>query len=468
MQVLTLTLFIFFVTPSAFATTKKSTAPKKTSTFTLKTIRSYESFSKLTPANKELYLYGLQALMQDLDAEDASENTEYQSAQFKFNFLDVIASVGVPFADAAGGDRRCVYAGSVSEMDVNGRFCLRPRDTGKCSPKITCNPLIYGEGKCAPSGKLATSTCQRGAKPFAQIAKELANKKDEWTAFQSELGGYCASPRPTQKTVCGIIERRVAQIESVVGKSLASRVETTPAAEPAAEAPVEETPVTAAAVEQPASPEADAIPVVRARAASAVAQPATIAAPPPPPPLPAQGVAAAATGADSKCVSAALIAPMNGEGEPKEGFNLMTLWEAQQLMCYREGISDAFITEIRRALAYRIAAVNRMPAKSRTYYRESFTRLSKNFEACLNEANKIRAGGPINSGGRGATLKFNGSVVSVIPTDGLEGPNLAALNEQSISLGMYGFQVCKLKSDVADRAKADRSSRAFGTSGSAR
>ncbi|RYZ64286.1 MAG: hypothetical protein EOP05_22280 [Proteobacteria bacterium] len=86
----------------------------------------------------------------------------------------------------------------------------------------------------------------------------------------------------------------------------------------------------------------------------------------------------------------------------------------------------------------------------------------------MNEAKRIQEGAAVNTSGRGATLQLQGAVVKVTPVDGLEGPNLAAINEQSISLSMYGFNVCKLQSNISDAAKPDRSARAFGTAPASR
>lgn len=363
-------------------------------------ILSFEQWSKLSPQNQSYYLLGLQRIALDLEADDVAQHTEYQTAGLERRSYDVVMNLLVPNAIAGDANRRCVYAGWISELDVNGRYCLAPASTGCGRGQIQCNPLLYGAGKCTQTGRTATSYCNRNKKPITDIVKEIralrADGQAKWAEFRESVGGYCSSPRPSQKTVCAMVRARVAELERVIGKGARTSPQPPVAATRAAK-PVDVERASSGAV-APAGPGPSRTVVVRPVSSDSAAPPA--AAPPVKPP-PAAGPAktsaatSPATGAASACEMTQLLANLaDPTRTTRDGLNLMSVDSAQSLVCSTEPIPADWIAYMRERLATQIRATAGSTSEARFAHQNNIA-VSKNFEACLKDANRLRAGGSL-------------------------------------------------------------------------
>lgn len=405
--------------------------PVVRATETLETIRSFKEFSKLSAQKKELYVSGLQQLVLELERFDLDDKMEYQSADKKrasWNWIETL----LPTADASAGDKRCVYAGSMSELDINGRYCLRPRDVS-CAPRIQCNPLVFGAGVCTQAGRSATLGCMRSAKPLARIVSELQSKPEEWTAFRDELRGYCASPLPSQTRVCPMIVNRVAQIERVMGES--------PTISPPAGARVTEAaPRIAPPVPEAVSAAGDAV-VTNDRVRVTVSPVRETAAEPAP-------AAAPVIRAAASCQGSSLLEDLKGPSDSSStGFNLMTLSEAQSMLCAgtTEPVNPEWLTFKRQMLARRIAAVPTF-SSGRNYYLGWFRSVSANFEACVNASRT----GQIPDSGISATVNVQGDMATIQTNNG---GNLSThINQQGRTLTLYDVSLCRIRSNAPNVA----------------
>ncbi len=363
------------------------------------TIRSYDELMRLSEKERAMYVVGVEGLLNALAESDRELQTEYQTADRRWEILETIFGASAFAAD--NSDRRCIYAGSVSEMDINGRYCMRPLNQG-CPGKITCNPLIYGAKQCVPGGsqaKYASRNCAEKAKsiPLSKIVKAIEGKRDEWEAFRKELAGYCESPRPSQKGLCLTVRARVKRIEATLPSQAAKGPKTeelappqaVPEAQPAPEAPA---PAGTAASPQSTetspgvsiAPAADDAPLaVRPRRGKG-----TIAL------APSEGATVAAvTGAGQVCSPSFLLGDLKNENDAYTyGLNLMSIGEAQDLMCTNGGINSKWVDEVRKMLRYKLSQVNTVPARYRNNERAEIEKTSSNFEACLKQAQESRQG----------------------------------------------------------------------------
>ena len=384
----------------------------------LESIISFQEWNSLNPADQEIYLLGVQKLMQDLERDDVAAKIEYQSASREPVWLKWL----MPTAVAGDAGRRCVYAGFVSEMDVNGRYCLAPRSEGCSKGQIQCNPLLYGEGKCTASGKSATSYCTRSAKSPAAIAKEIrakgASAQAKWGHLRNEISGYCSNPRPTQTRVCAIVKTRMIELSRIVGKgTLAPKVRTpaptaartpAPTAAPDAGAAPTDAPATGApagavvprrVVVRPVGP-TDSLPpaadVLPSSTDSSAELSAAVTPPVTPPIAPPASTAAPKVGADGLpsapagvCNPLSLVGSINYSGEDARGWNFMDMESAQTIMCSREEVPERWHQLVRTRAADRLkdAPLSDKYAKEA---RRNIDQLLKNFDICWREAVRLR------------------------------------------------------------------------------
>ena len=377
------------------------------------TIRSFDELMRLSEKERGMYVVGVEGLLNALAESDKDLQTEYQTADRRWEILETIFG-GPAFATSTtdNNDRRCIYAGSVSEMDINGRYCMRPLNQG-CPGKITCNPLIYGAKQCVPGGsqaKYASRNCAEKAKsiPLSKIVKSIEGKRDEWEAFRKELAGYCESPRPSQKGLCLTVRARVKRIEATLPSQAVTEPkteepapappQTAPEAKPAPQAPADTTASTSSTETSPGvsiAPATDDAPLaVRPRRGKGTISLA-----------PSEGATVAAiTGAGQICSPSFLLGDLKNENDTYTyGLNLMSIGEAQDLMCTNGGINSKWVDEVRKMLRYKLSQVNTVPARYRNNERAEIEKTSSNFEACLKQAQERRQGkvfsDPYSNGG---------------------------------------------------------------------
>lgn len=398
------------------------------------TIRTYEEFMRLSQKERGIYLVGVEGVLNALSDTDKDLKTEYQSADARWDLINSIFNVAK--ADD-GSDRRCIYAGSVSEMDINGRYCMRPKDQG-CAPKITCNPLLYGAARCVPGGsqaKFASRNCARIAKPLNEVIKDIEGKREEWEALRKDLAGYCESPRPSQKGLCLTVKARLARVEAILPSQAdsepapsASVPASAPATEVAAPAVETQAAVAAAPVSAPTTDSAIKIRALPAKTETQAAQPAAQSAAPASGetvtedcsgPIKRSTIVAtssssgsvpAVTKAGSVCSRSFLLGDLKNENDQYTyGLNLMSIGEAQDLMCTTGAIGQEWIDEVRKMLRYKLSQLGNVPARYRNNEKSEIEKTSANFEACLNDAFKIRAGKVVSDPyPNGGTIQISG------------------------------------------------------------
>lgn len=402
------------------------------------TIISFKVWTQLARARQEIYLIGLQKLIEELDHRDALEHVEYQSAARESFLLHWI----LPTASAVDSGRRCVYAGWVSEMDINGRYCLAPR-AGSCGQgQIECNPLLYGEGKCSKSGRSATSHCTASAKSPAEIAQEIRAKgkagSEAWATLQSEIGGYCASPRPTQKTVCAMIRSRVLALRRIIGKisddSLASPPVAVAVAAEEPVAPLTSNPAAQKSIKslKPSLGKAKATPIVVVTVPSEHKFESTKTADT----LPLAPV--------GSCNQASLLGNLKYSGEAAAGWNFLDIEDAQTLMCQRDPIPPDWY-KIHRDRAE--AKVRNAPTgdKWQRENKSSLKQLFNNFDICYREAVRLRQAKAPETLGLDATLTYlqNGFVDLRTPSKVISAGN-GSWDLESMILA-EGLSLCNIR-----------------------
>ena len=392
--------------------------PNAKATRIFDTVLTLTEFSNLKLPDQELYILGVRDLMSALEAEDVKDKIEYQASArtSRPSWLEALSAT-VSTAGAADANRRCIYAGWVSEMDVNGRYCMRPKSEGCARGQIQCNPLLYGENKCTQATRSATSFCVRSAKTPAQILKEIKKRgvdgQDEWAKLREEIGGYCESPRPSQTKVCSMVRARLLVLQRVVGLGERKTAEATTSetAEPSVVEPVPAPPVAASTdfdTNTPAPAVSEPAVVVRrvsgapstpeAVVVSAPTKTAAVAAPTTAGNLPAP------TGGVCNPISLTGSLARSGEVGPT-GLNLMDLASAQSLMCSRDSIPADWVAKITGRLALRL---KESPTGDR-YQQESkrnITQLAKNFQLCLQQARSLRAKNAPATWGSDGTLTY--------------------------------------------------------------
>ncbi|MEK7355822.1 MAG: hypothetical protein AAB250_05205, partial [Bdellovibrionota bacterium] len=128
------------------------------------TIITYDEFKALDLGAQNLYVEGLRTLFDDWSKLQARDKMQFQNVGLSkpsalvalANFFDAANAAG-PAVD----QRQCAYAGFISEMDVNGRYCMSRE---KCRQSngtlkagwVQCNALVYGPNVCAPQGGSAS------------------------------------------------------------------------------------------------------------------------------------------------------------------------------------------------------------------------------------------------------------------------------------------------------------------------
>jgi hypothetical protein len=426
-------------------------------------VRSFDEFLALSAKHRELYLSALEQLIEELAASDVAEQTDYQAANSNWDFFGTIIESAV----ADGEDRRCIYAGTISELDINGRYCMRPRDQG-CSPKITCNPLLYGSGVCVSartrSDRVSASrNCAKSPakKSVAQVIKEIESKREEWDAFRSDLNGYCESPRPSQKGLCASVASRVARIEAVIGQGNVVPAATRSTAPVPKPPEPREQPVTAADSGNAVSirPVEPAKPAAQPAAEPATAPARTVSVEPTGPGLvkdvePYPAVTAPGSRCDRYVLSYDL---QNSSDSSACGNNLMSLTEAQLFMCTKPALQQSWVNEVRKMLAYKLQQASRLSAY-KSYARSEALGQSANFEACLKEAVAIRNGASYTDTGLSSEIRIAGYDPSKKAYDqcssklsgSVYGPNGESLGMTEVpKLGSWmklkNLSICKVK-----------------------
>lgn len=417
-------------------------------------IRTFAEFMELTEPNRLAYLQGLSVLIGDLEADDIESHMSYQSASFRW--IDGALEALMPSAAATTDDKRCIYAGWISSMDMNGRYCLRPLACKGQPGRVQCNPVVYGN-VCAPAGKTATAFCRKNRQPQKEILRNIASKKEDWDTLRSDLKGYCESPRPSQKNLCAVLESRVAQLERVVGSSPVIASATRPAS---------------AQPEPAVASEADEIPVAPRASSRAthleVAPGVTIS--------PIQSTAAGTRSAQSSadnfvpskgwtintCTKSSLFGTLQTSGQSAQGTELMPISDAIRLMCSNEPIDMDVIAKARDRVRARQQTIGQV-REDQAFYKKYYASVSANLEACLVEAKATRSGRALIDPGDGATVRIAGPFADFWDSAGkfiyrssaytLEG----AFRSRAISL-------CKTRVTIGDGGGASPSSPSSATS----
>lgn len=138
------------------------------------------------------------------------------------------AATGEP-REAAGGVRvgpdanACLYAGWIQGYANGSSLCQQPPACQGQEGSFQCNPILVGPGVCVPARTRedrirATSTCLRSGKSVEEIAEYLKTRKTEWDAYVARFRSASTScQRDQQQEVCWIIQRRLAQLNQLLG-----------------------------------------------------------------------------------------------------------------------------------------------------------------------------------------------------------------------------------------------------------
>ena len=354
------------------------------------TLIEFKSWVELPVEVQEIYLAGLQLLMLDLEAEDEVLKTDYQTASLEPEILNWF----LPTANAGDVTQRCVYAGWISEMDINNRYCMTPKSKGCVRGQVQCNPVLYGENKCAKAGRSATSICDRNKKSTAQIVKEIRakgkNGQSRWSTLRAELKGYCADPRPKQRAVCSVVRARLVQLERVVGKNSTS-AEARPVVP--ARTPIDiPQKISVGPADSAAGDPSDSSVVANAPAAATQASSQRVSA------RNASSVIVPVA-ARGTCTEASLLGNMKlVRGTSSQGLNFMSIDSAQSMMCTTDPIPKRWAATMRERLNARLRVLSANNAET-NLARRNMKSLLQNFEACYQSAVQIRARGtsPVHS-----------------------------------------------------------------------
>ncbi|MES2964832.1 MAG: hypothetical protein V4760_13155 [Bdellovibrionota bacterium] len=496
-----------------FTTSRANAEPQSN----FKTIITHDEFKALDSVRQERYVEGLQMLFADWAKLQAEDKMQFQNAGLA-KPGSAFASFAMMFGEARAvppvDQRQCVYAGFISEMDVNGRYCMSREKCGSRAGYVTCNPLVYGPGVCAPQGAAASKLCNQNARSANEIRAYVLSHKQEFSNLRRDLSTVCTTVK--NPTVCQAIQFRVNQMYSVVSGQLPAPTRVTtpataavspPAARPAGSGapgvrvPPPRRPGTQASNGGADGDIAPSIPVNRPPQVSAPARPA---AAPASAPAAAPSSAAPATrpapeeiegggvtncpaynrGSGRRCEATALMQPLTGPQDTSwAGKTLMTLEEAQAFYCRTEPINPEFLTATRSFLRTQQARVRntsvvydnctekrdkqRCIRNTNAYYQCFFKQMEDNFNACLTEAQANRAAGRIpNESAVGVELTYRGNIIDYRLT-GVATPYSTSTVESYLGLnfGLHKVDLCKVR--VMGTSAPAQSAPAVNSSGAA-
>ncbi|MCB0365565.1 MAG: hypothetical protein H6624_04030 [Bdellovibrionaceae bacterium] len=263
-------------------------------------------------------------------------------------------------------ERACIYAGWIQAYAANGTNCSRPPECKGQAGHFQCNPLLVGPGVCVPGRSReerirATTTCLKSGKSVEEVAALLKDKKTEWDEFVARFQSATLSCQDgKQQEVCWIIQRRLTQLNKLLGGEALPELVKVPAGGFTAKAPV----VASAAVKDVTVSEgaAEVVASTGDRGGRVVAT----------------GPSATANH-DGVCKNNDVIGDMSLPD--KEGPVVMDVNHAYNMVC-RGSYERSYVDGRKALVRSRIASLgSRQDAEAR-YYRDWFKYLLANLEAC--------------------------------------------------------------------------------------
>jgi hypothetical protein len=199
-------------------------------------VRDFQGLMKLSKISRQVYVNQLRDTVLEISTllnvetqfETGSRDKSLDVWMKLFGSENAEALTGVIASeDVPTTGRTCIYAGWV--LKYAGRYCESPPKSKSCSAsQVQCNPLVFGAGVCAAKGRSATDQCNRNKKYTSDIVKYIEANPNQWNTLKSSLDSYCAEGR--QRSVCHIIQHRIAAIEPSVSGKLPELVEESHAA----------------------------------------------------------------------------------------------------------------------------------------------------------------------------------------------------------------------------------------------
>lgn len=414
---------------------------------TVSTILTYNQFLKLSVENQQYYITGLQQMMLKLQAQDDAVKTEYQSAKNWLSWL-------LPDAVAGDEERRCVYAGWISQM--NGGHCAPPKSEGcRVRGEVHCNPMVYGTVSCVRANRSATASCEAKKKSPSQIVKEIKGKNGEqdWSNMRSELSSYCSDPRPSQGKVCAMIRNQLARLGRVIGDV------------PEPHYASEQHDNSGRVDDIGASRNAE----VTVSRGGASGDDNTVVVAPASPTHASDDIVVnlSSTRSSGDCNPASLLANLRPESlDSVSSYNFMSLDSAQDLMCSTKPLDMNEIAQDRNILNRANARI-RGNDKYANADRRNYQGIMRNFNACVRDAQKLRKTGAPEVSGESATLVTNGSLISIY--DDYNRP-IVGLGSQYDLEGLLrgkGISLCNIQTSGSDDSGSGSSSTTYAPSGAA-
>ncbi len=434
----------------------------------LDTILPLEEFLKLSINNKQLYLYAVQSLILEIQADDINHHVQYDS-------MTAAQIWWLPQAFAGEGDRRCIFAGWISHLNSRGS-CENPDRITKTCPagNVSCQPALFGFNsngklKCFAANANATSMCAAGVSP-AQVASRFRTPegRQAWADYRAALKGYCDQPVPTQQQVCRTINRRLLQVSTAIGQLPKPRY---PAQAAGGDRSMTPRTIRADAVTnktQPSDQKAETVIKRKRRSAPKTAvknvDTESIATDE------ETDKASEISSKTTKCQPAALLANLIKTGDKDYRFhkydplvstnNLMDLGQAKAMMCGNHELELGFAKHYRERLEEFKKTARSDPggdgpkerSRNKTIDARNFSQISSNFEACLAEAQENRKSGRAEFAGRSATIVYEGPHEGYFTLKDANGKRLSEgpptyYEELFIT---FGISICNIQTKTTD------------------
>ncbi len=324
-------------------------------------MRSYEQLRQLSAEDRSLYGTGVRLALKDLEKQQERMHLRYQSPKTKSASLEFVRNL-LPMAAADVEKKFCTSAGDVVEFNVVNNQCPTVACASGGDNLVQCHALF---GKiCVPFSDHTTLDCSLRAEPIDKL------NRANWDDLKKKLNQVCLSR--SNLNDCQIIQSRLTQAE-ILGHH--SKVVRTVSTRTVIQQRRTETRTISGRklVREKGSVEQDQV---------------------------AQG----------QCESQGLVEEMTTSGEAYQSdLSIMTVEDAQSLMCSYGEINEHAIAQTRQKISARLDQLKNATDAEGVYYRGWMTTLRDNLNNCLLEARKIRdSHRPITAPSITTTISPNG------------------------------------------------------------
>jgi hypothetical protein len=418
---------------------KSSLKSPKSYPFGFYKVRSHEELMKLSRIGRAIYLSEIRdaviEMSEQLESADGSEAAVMKKRLDAFAFL---FGADEAFADEA---RKCANAGWI--LNYEGRYCAKPPKSESCkSSEVQCNPLLFGEGHCAPVGttkaaRSVTAHCMRNKAYDSDILKYAEAHADQWNELKQNVDSFCPSEK--QAAVCRMIQSRLAAVEPKASGEPAK-------AEPATVL-AEAVPAAKAAATDGAPAAVTAVPV-RGRPAAAITESVAVDSRPAPktvPPEievdPSQKEMGPQNKGPRKCIWSMLM--WSFMADRNIGPPVLPYADARYLACGNNSISDKLIKQVRERAAKAKKSAETAEGIDRSVARDWNDRVIRNFEVCSAVANARKPGDVVQDFKPDVELVFSSSdYTQGAGYEGIMGSNEPELGQ---TLAARGIHLCRTK-----------------------